>query len=125
MTSTTKYVLIGGAALVGVVFIARRMASQAAAASKPTGVAGVVSGLSSAYDSIKTVSWRSALPTSSPTSTLSSGALSDAGGGKYYGPGATDGTASGADAMGLRSLRPQITADQLFYDARFAGLKAA
>lgn len=122
MTSTTKYVLIGAAALVGVVFISKRIATAQAAASKPTGIAGAIAGVTSAVDSLKGVSW-SAIAKPTQSTLASSTVVGESGGGKYYGPGAADGVASGADAMGTRALKPQITASTLYYDRRFAGVK--
>lgn len=42
MTNTTKYLLIGGAALVGVVIIGNRVIAENAGDSKPTGIAGAL-----------------------------------------------------------------------------------
>ncbi len=114
MTNTTKYILIGGAALVGVVLISKRMAASQAAASKPTGVAGAIAGATQVYDSLKAVSWGRSLDV---TRTLDPTGLP-------YGPGASDGTAAVSDATGTRQLKAQIPAQIQFYDSRLAGLKS-
>jgi hypothetical protein len=101
MTSTTKYILVGGAVAVGVVLVARRIAAAQAAASKPTGIVGAVSGLQQTYDSLKT------------STTL-------AGGGLPYTTG--DGTAAVSDATGMRQARQLVPTSTSYYDPKLAGL---
>jgi hypothetical protein len=108
MTSTTKYILVGGAVAVGVVLVARRIAAAQAAASKPTGIVGAVSGLQQTYDSLKTVFAKPA-----PSTTL-------AGGGLPYTTG--DGTAAVSDATGMRQARQLVPTSTSYYDPKLAGL---
>lgn len=112
MTSTTKYVLIGGGALVAVVFIAKRMAQQQQA-TKSTGLAGVASSALDLYSGLKSVSWGS---TGNTTTTRSL-----ATGGTPYGPGISDGYAAVSDATGMRSRRLYVPAQET-YDPKLAGL---
>lgn len=97
MTNTTKYILVGGVALVATVIVYNRVQAAKAAAAKPSGLSGVLSGVKQIYDSSKGFSFRSA-PSLLPQDGLP------------YGGSASDGTAAITDAMGTRQLHAVVPA---------------
>jgi hypothetical protein len=107
MTKTTKYILLGGAALVaGYVGLKWYESTKAPAASS-----GILSGLRNLTSQVSSLSWGSSLPTSSTKVAARTTQTAD-GGGLPWGPGASDGYAAVSDATGYRQLHSYVPAQQ-------------
>lgn len=100
MTNTTKFILLGAAAFVGVLVVAKKLAPKPTEPSKPSALgslAGLVSGL-------RTVSYPK---TAAPPAEAQGAAVA-------YSVGGIDGLAGVSDATGLRSRHPVVPAQALY-----------
>lgn len=102
MSKTVTYLLVGGGALVVTLVVAQKMRAKQEAASKPSGLAGIVSGVKTIKDNLGGFSYRTA-----PTQSLDKGGLP-------YGPTIGDGYVAQSDATGHRALRALVPAQTAY-----------
>jgi hypothetical protein len=108
MTNTTKYILLGGVALVGAYVGLRVLQSRSAPATSSSGITG---SLSTLINQARGISFGSTTKASTAQTTARTAQTQD-GGGLPYGPGASDGYAAVSDATGVRAMRSYIPAQQ-------------
>jgi hypothetical protein len=107
MTKTTKYVLIGGVALVGA-YVGLKWYQSTQAPSSSSGITGALSKFTQLAQGLSF----GGTPTMSTTKVAARTTQTADGGGLPWGPGASDGYAAVSDATGYRQLHSYVPAQQ-------------